>query len=803
MYTALKSTQNKLTCYHCGDYCKDDSIHLEEKNFCCDGCKLVFELLSENNLCTYYDLEKNPGVSQKIKINPQKFDFLDDEKNCNKLIHFKKGNINHVSFYLPQMHCSSCIWLLEHLNKLNTGIVESRTNFLEKRISIVFNANITKLRTVVELLSKIGYEPHINFDSLQNNTSKPTNKKRILRLGVAGFCFGNIMMLSFPEYFSLGNLSDNEMKSVFGYLNLTLSLPVFFYSSGEFFSSTITSIKQRFLNIDTPIALAILITFARSVYEILTQSGAGYMDSMSGIVFFMLAGRYFQDKTYDSISFERDYKSFFPVSVTKLVDGISKGISVSDIEINDHIKIHNGEIIPVDSLLIKGKAKIDYSFVTGESDPVNVYPGEMIYAGGKQTQEAIEVKVVKVVSQSYLTQLWNRDIFKENKEKHKSFVHAISKYFTIALFIVAFTSFAFWSYYDPTKALDALTSVLIVACPCSLLLSSTFTNGNIVRLLGKKGYYLKNNVVLETIAEANHIVFDKTGTITLTGENEINYFGDTLTLQQKLEIASICSQSNHPLSIGICKELNQTTDGCIITHYEEIPGAGISAIVNNTSYKIGSIYFCYHEKENEQTNETRVYVLANNKHIGYFTFKNKFRNGLKELIQELKKDHSITVLSGDNDGERANINKIFGAETNAIFNQTPSQKLEYIKRIQQGGQKVIMIGDGLNDAGALKQSDAGIAISDNKNNFTPGCDAIVSGTNFQNLGRFIKYARSAKRIIVTSFIISILYNFIGLYFATQALLEPVIAAILMPASSISIVLYTTIASTVSAKINKV
>ena len=271
-------------------------------------------------------------------------------------------------------------------------------------------------------------------------------------------------------------------------------MPVFFYCSTEFFVQAWKGIKHKFLNIDAPIALAIFITFGRSLYEVLSHTGPGYFDSMSGIVFFMLIGRYFQNRTYQSISFDRDFKSYFPLGVSVInTDGIEKQISVSELKVGDRIKIHNDEIVPADAILFFGKATIDYSFVTGESLPIEKSIGEIVYAGGKQTSGAIELEVVKEVSQSYLTQLWNNDAFKENKEEVKvSFIHRISRYFTYALFSIAISAAIYWSINDSSKIWGAVTAVLIVACPCALLLSATFTNGNMIRILNKYKLYVKN-----------------------------------------------------------------------------------------------------------------------------------------------------------------------------------------------------------------------------------------------------------------------------------------------------------------------
>lgn len=785
-------TKAKVLCYHCGEDCDLVNIISEDKHFCCQGCKTVYEIINKNNLCSYYDLEQNPGINQKKKVREGKFDFLDDVKIIQELIHFKDETQQHVTFYLPQMHCSSCIWILEHLNKINPGVVRSQVNFIKKEVTIIYNYHQTSLKHVAESLTLIGYEPHISLNNISEQKVNKTDTSRIVKLGIAGFCFGNIMMLSFPEYFSFGKIEDSSLKQWFNYLNLLLSLPVFFYSASEFFISGYKGLRQKNLNIDAPIALAVLITFSRSVYEIVSQSGSGYLDSMSGIVFFMLIGRYFQNRTYQSISFDRDFKSYFPLGVILIAsDNTEKQVSVADLKPGDRIKIHHDEIIPADAILFLGKATIDYSFVTGESLPVEKTIGEIVYAGGKQTSGAIEMEVVKEVSQSYLTQLWNNETFKEHKEEtKKSFIHQISRYFTYILFSIAFVTAVYWLFNDHTRVWNAVTSILIVACPCALLLSSTFTNGNMIRILNKYKLYVKNDSVIEQMADIDTIVFDKTGTITEQTKTEIIFQGQPLSTEQSQLLRSLASQSNHPLSKSVISYL-PFNKALHITLYNDIKGYGISAVINNHYIKMGSEKFVSGKNHISNYEGSKIFASIDNKILGCFILKNNYRTNLKTIISALKAQFDLKIVSGDNNSERPYLTTVFGDRTEMLFDQKPEDKLNVIKTLQSKGKKVLMIGDGLNDAGALKQSDVGIAISDNTNTFSPSCDAILSGKNFTLLNDLISYCRKQKQIIFSSFILSIAYNFVGLYFAVQGDLKPVIAAILMPASSISIVLLTT------------
>lgn len=787
------STKQAVQCYHCGDDCVTEQIKLEDKTFCCQGCKTVYQVLNQSDLCEYYNLNENPGQSQRIEVRKDKFSFLDDEKIQQQLISFRNDEQVHVTFYLPQIHCSSCLWLLENLHRLNKDIISSRVNFTSKEVDIIFNHPQTKLRTVAELLTSIGYEPYISLQNLQE--AKPRIQRSLIyQLGVAGFCFANIMLMSFPEYLGLEDAEKN-LQNMFRYFNLVLSIPVLVYSSLPFYQSAWGSLRHKYLNIDAPIALAIIMTFGRSVYEIFSNTGSGYFDSMTGIVFFMLVGRILQEKTYQQLSFERDYTSYFPIAVTIIKDGIEIPTALPDLKTGDTLLIHNEELIPVDGLLTRGKALIDYSFVTGESLPVLKEMGELVYAGGKQTGGNIEILTMKEVAQSYLTKLWNKD--EKPKEEEKSFVNIISRYFTWAVFTIALAGALYWSFHDTTKAWNVVTTILIVACPCALLLSNNFTNGNVLRILARNKLYLRNAQVIEEIANADHIVFDKTGTLTTTNDQDVIFSGTYLNEKDKTHISALAAQSNHPLSKLLVKHLGRK-ENITVKNFNEITGKGIQGIVENRIISIGSSEFVTGEIVN-QLQGSSLYVMIDGILVGYFTIRNHYRPSLLSQIKKLQKNYKISVLSGDNEGEKRTLQTAMGKKTTLLFNQKPHDKLAYIQSQQQLGAKVIMVGDGLNDAGALKQSNAGIAVTESTNNFTPASDGILEADRLYKLSAYLRLAKANKQIVVGIFILSILYNVIGLSFAIQGTLSPLIAAILMPSSSITIILVSFGASTLSAK----
>jgi P-type Cu+ transporter len=791
----------KIICYHCGDVCKDIAIAIGEKYFCCSGCKIVYEILEENKLCKYYDFEKTPGITPSVR-NETKYKYLDDEETAKQILDFSDGNISMVTFHIPQMHCSSCIWLLENLNRLNVGLISSQVNFLQKKLSLKFHKEKTSLKQIAELLDSLGYEPVIRLDSIEKKKKSNYNKKLYYRIGVAGFAAGNIMLLSFPEYLGLNRTLDGIFGSFFGYLNLLLSIPVLLYSASVYYIPAIKGLRKKVINIDFPISLGIFVLFSRSAYEILSHTGAGYSDSMAMLVFLLLVGKIFQNKTYDALNFERTYKSYFPLSVSVIKSGIETTIPLSNLKIGDRTIVRNGELVPADSILFKGDGNIDYSFVTGESVPVAKVLGEIVYAGGRQYGEAIELEVLKEVSQSYLTQLWNNDTFVKKEEHGVSwFSNAVGKYFTIAVLLIASVSTLVWLNLNPESAMSVFTAVLIVACPCALALAIPFTLGNALRNYGREKFYLKSISTIEHLAKVDTVVFDKTGTITQSGSSSVSYSGEPLDEILKSLVKSISRHSTHPLSRRVYREY-QNYELFEISNLKEISGKGITGYVLNSRVSLGSLSFVSGNKYTDETaNEekaSKVYFSVNDRVLGVFLINNTYRGGLESVVNKLEGNYDIHLLSGDNENERENLSKIFNGDSKMFFNRSPEDKLNYIKYLQDKGKKVLMIGDGLNDAGAIKQSDVGISISEDIMGFSPACDGILDSDNFSKLPELISYSKTSMKIIYMSFVFSVLYNILGLYFAVNGLLSPLFAAVLMPISSVSVVTYCVLTSNIAA-----
>lgn len=779
-------TTEKLVCYHCGQSCDKEIFRKDEKTFCCYGCKVVFELIEQNDLCAYYQIESHPGLNAKSVTHSQ-YEFLKDPDISKKLLEFHVADFSRIRFSVPAIHCSSCIWLLENLQKADKGILRSEVNFNRKEVCIDFDPGKTDLSRLASILDTLGYPPRITTDS--DRLPKKQKFQTVLKLSIAGFAFGNVMLFSFPEYLGLTR-SDGGLSHLFSWLNLALSVPVIIYSASDYFRSAIKSFRQKQINIDVPIALGLLALFSRSTFDIVTGFGPGYLDSFTGLVFFLLIGKWFQGRTYESLAFDRDFKSFFPLAVQRLDGDRIKSAVIYDLKKGDKIRIRNLEIVPADSILLDKSAFIDYSFVTGEAKPMKAIGGDLIYAGGRLIGQPIKLVVHNETSQSHLTSLWNNDVFrKKHESRYRKIIDQSARAFTWVVLAIAAITWVYWYAVDPSQTWLILTSVLMVACPCALALAAPFTYGSMLRAFGQRGFYLKNADVVERLAVIDAVIFDKTGTITHGHIPQVTFHG-ILTDAQLRAVKLLTSFSTHPLSTLVNRSIGLKPSNSVVS-FSEVPGKGIEGTLDGNKFRIGSAEFTGCSQVSTGFG-ARVYVAVDDEMKGYFNIQTTIRQKMKSMLSRLGRK-CVAMLSGDTDGDKDAMSKLFPMYTDLKFNQRPSDKMDYIYSLQKRKKKVLMVGDGLNDAGALKQADVGIAVTDDTGLFTPGCDGILQGNQLQNLDGYLALAKTSTKILKTAFVISFMYNAIALTFAVTGHLTPLVAAILMPISSISVVGFSTIA----------
>ncbi len=793
-----------MACAHCGLSCGESQLHRGDQRFCCAGCQTVFELLSGSGLDEFYRLGGAQGIRGGGAAEQDRFTFLDTPEVRSALVDYSDDHRTRVTFRVPAIHCVACVWLLEHVFRLRPGIGGSTVNFLRREVSLTFDPSALRLSEVAALLASLGYEPDLRASDLEASTVRPGSRRLWLQLGVAGFAFGNTMLLSLAMYLGLDSVSGPAFRHQAGWISFILSLPVVVFSAWDYYQAAWTGLERRVPVIEIPIALGILALMGQSVFEVFSRRGDGYFDSLAGLLFFLLCGKLFQQKTYARLVFDRDFKAFFPLAVNRSGSRGEERVAVAQLAVGDRLILRHGELIPADSRLLGGEARIDYAFVTGESQPETCAFGATVFAGGRQTGGRIEVEILKPVSQGYLTSLWNQKAFEKPRADNPvdRITEAYSRRFSMILLVIAVgVASVWWVLGDGTRAVQALVSILIVACPCALALASPFTLGTAQRVLGRLGISLKNPFVLETLARVDSVVFDKTGTLTQPGAAAMEWGGLPLESSEQQQIRALAAHSSHPLSGRIRDFLGQSLGAADapVDGFTETPGLGLAGKVQSVSVAMGSLEHLRRlgvevgaailDRTAESTT-SQVHVALCGVYRGAFRMGQPLRPGLEALLKNLRPRADLALLSGDHAGEAARFRSLFGPDAELWFHQSPAQKLEFIRQCQEaGGQTVLMVGDGLNDAGALKQADVGVAVVEEAGAFSPASDLIVAADRVIDLDRILGFAQDSVGWVHRGFLISGLYNVVGISIAASGRLSPVVCAVLMPLSSFTVVAF--------------
>ena len=787
-------TSDRPACFHCGTACVAGRHSDGRREFCCAGCQTVFELLSEAGLDRYYEL--GDGVRERIDAatGEEKFRFLDTPEVRARFVDHEEATTTRVTFHLPAIHCLACVWLLENLFRLRPGIGKSTVHFPRKQAVVTFDPGQVKLSEVAALLDSVGYPPELKLADLDRKKADPAMRRLWMQVGVAGFAFGNTMLFSIAIYLGLDAFSGPTLMRLFGWLSVLLSLPVILISAQDYWKASWRALKLRQIPIEVPIAAGIVAIWMQSLWEVVSGSGEGYFDSLAGLLFFLNIGRIFQQKTFDRLAFDRDYRSFFPLSVVRERDGLEERIALAQVAVGDRLTVRNGELVPADSRLISGAADIDYSFVTGEAESVRRGVGELLHAGGRQIGGAIVIETTKAVNQGYLTDLWNQDTFR--KEKDNTFGTLTNRYsrrFTWIILGVATAAALFWAPMDGARGLKAFVSVLIVACPCALALAAPFALGSAQRILARRHIFLRNPEVIETLARIDTVVFDKTGTLTSALGGEVAWHGEPMSGVERAVIRELARQSAHPLAqrVAVSAECEGAVGGQSVTEFREVTGSGVEGMAEGCRWRLGSPAWLRElgvEVPEPGVGGSRVAVAREGRCLGQFVMGGRVRTETAELLGELARNHELALLSGDNEREKERFSVLFGGGGRLHFNQSPLDKLGFIRGLQAQGRRVLMAGDGLNDAGALRQAEVGVAVVEETAAFSPASDVILRSDQVGRLGSVLDFSRRVVGVVRVSFLISTAYNVVGLAIAASGRLSPVVCAVLMPLSSVTVVL---------------
>ena len=775
----MSTRDHRDRCHHCGADCFKGAPQADGHVFCCQGCLGVYELIRANDACRYYDFDelagRRPGASATTRYSA-----LDLIGHAMASASPHSGIVT-LNLRLPDMHCAGCVWLLERLHRFDPGVIASRVDLLRRSVSIDYRRERTSASSIARLLDSLGYPPSVEEPSASGGMLASERRRLHTQLGVAGFAAGNVMMIGLSHYVAGPSGLDPAVHGLLRILEVVLSTVVLGYCAQPWLRSAWGSLRRHIINLDVPISIGILTLYVRSMVDITTARGEGFLDSFTGLVFFLLIGRLFQQRAFDSLDFGRTMRSFFPMSATRIEQGAERDVAIDDLQRSDEILVRNSEVIPADAILLHSAGVVDYTYLTGESEPVECRPGTMLYAGGRVMGRSLRLSVVKPSSASTMAELWSRrDIHTERRAMEQS-RDRFGLIFTLSTLLFALAAALLWLP-DVTMALTVFSSVLIIACPCALTLAMPITYGTAVGLLAGRGIFLKSIGSLSELQKVTRIHFDKTGT--LTAPRQVRFIGDELSQDLRAGFAALAAHSTHPVSRAIVA--SGPPPSVTVSNVEEIPGVGIQCQLENSRLGLGSTELIADERMRLLYDEMPSGSVAtvNGRPVGRYMVFHELVSGVARMIASLRRSGlELALVSGDSARGISTVEQVFD-RSEITLGATPQDKVDRIHQSRQDGHHVLMVGDGLNDIAAMSAANVSIAVSSGSSRIVPACDVMIDAAGVVEIDRLLSYARSQKNVVKVALWFTMVYNALGFLLASTGHLSPVITAVMMPLSSL-------------------
>ena len=784
-----------VSCSHCHlDF--DESIMIKEyekedsKNnslyFCCNGCQGVYHLLKDDGLDSFYDKLGNNKLSKPLAVGEDSVSF-DMESFAKRYIKSTEEGFSKIDLIIEGIHCAACIWLNEKVLNTADGIVEVSINFTNNKAKIIWDEDVIKLSQIIEKIRSIGYNAY-PYNRTDNEVKATKNKKDFfLRMSIAIFASMNIMMIDVAKYAGYFTGIDDEMLRIIHMAEFIFATPVLFYSGWIFFKGAYYGLKNKIINMDFLVSAGATLTYIYSLYVLSGGAGDSYFDSVAMIITFVLVGKYLEVlgkknavDTMDAI------KSQIPLEATIIINGCKKIVTLDEIKINDIIEVKNGEKASVDGLMIKGSSSFDESSISGESLPVDKKVGDKIFSGTINTQSLIRYKAIKNYADSTLNHIIELlEDSLNSKPKIENTTQSASKYFSIMILFLSILTFFVWYYYQDNfeNSLIIAISVIIIACPCALALATPIASLIGISWLTKEGLLFKEAKFIETFAKIDAVVFDKTGTLT-TGKLSVKDKPLSLTKEELNILYSLSDSSTHPVSLAVKKYLEKAhehLEHLELNNIEQIPAFGIQA-----KYK-DKIIYAGRLENNVEYKSTIYHFTINDKLLATFELEDQVREDAIDTIQYFKNENIKTILcSGDNEVTVSKVAEEVGVD-HYLSNMSPISKADYIRSLRDSGQKVVMIGDGVNDSLALSRADISIAMGNGSDITISISDIVILNDKLSGVTKSHYISKRTFNFIKQNLMISLFYNIITIPIAMLGYIVPLAAALSMSLSSLLVV----------------
>ena len=768
-----------------------------EHQFCCAGCRTVFEVIHAEGFEAYYALrDALPG--QQADAVRASFEEFDDPAFVQQYCSPRPDGVLATELYLEGVHCSACLWLIEKSLSRISGVGEAKLNFARARLSLVWRPDERPLSEIARRLAALGYPPHPARGGTED-VKRQEERRLFIRLGVAGAVAGNVMLMAFALYGGWFSGMDEGHRQFFRVMSLLASIPAVVYAAGPFFKSAWSGLKSGVLHMDLPISIGIIAGFAGGVVNTLRGHGEVYFDSVTALIFLLLVGRLLQlrQQRRASESSELLY-ALAPSSARRLdADGVAHRVPLEALRVGDRVEVKAGERVPTDAVVVEGESAVDMSLLSGESMPVSVRRDEPVWGGTTNLQDDLIVRVTHGIEASRVGKI--ADMVVEAGEHRAPVVQLadrVAGYFVGVVLLVGLGTFAAWSVINPQLAVDHAIALLIVSCPCALGLATPLAITAAIGKAARRGILARSGAALEVLGslERGTIFFDKTGTLTHGRLDVVRFEGPDWLRPM---VAAAERDSTHPVGRALRRALDGEGRRYRAEHIEVVSGGGLKARIDGRDVVIGSPKFVGSQalyNQQLQANVARwseegltpVWVAVDGRVRGEVALADRIRSEAKACLTALQaRGFEVSILSGDHPAVARSVGMQLGLPAERCWGGlSPEDKLA---RVQACEGPVVMVGDGVNDAAALAAATVGVAVHGGAETCFAAADVFLQRPGIATLGDLVYGARQTTRTIRTNVVFSLVYNVFGATLAVGGGLNPLVAAVLMPISSLVVV----------------
>ncbi|MGR5175201.1 heavy metal translocating P-type ATPase [Vibrio parahaemolyticus] len=774
------------TCYHCGEDVPANTnfsvdILGEQRDMCCPGCESVAQTIVDSGLVSYYQYRTAPA--EKADLVPEQLRSLIHYDNEDVQAEFVRNSeeTKEVTLSLEGVSCAACAWLIEKRMAVEPGVLSIRVNTTTNRALLQWDSTKTQLSKLLASVHTLGYKAAPFEADKQEAAYHATMKQYLYRLGIAGLATMQVMMLAVALYLEVFGDLEPEFKNYFRWVSLIFATPVLLYSALPFYINAWRSIKGRTLGMDVPVSIALILAYVASLVATVAEKGEVFFESISMFTFFLLVGRYLEMRA-------RRKAAAASGNLLKLIPAIANKLNgeqvpVKSLKIGDQIKVLPGEHIPADGIVLDGRIHIDESMLTGESLPVVKNSDDYVYAGTLNGDEAFNLEVRSTKADSMISSIVRlQDEAQLSKPKIAEIADVVARYFVAIILIIAAGTWFFWHQSKPDDAFWIMLSVLVATCPCALSLATPTAITCSSSRMGTLGILSRRGHVFETLCKVNHLVVDKTGTLT-HGDIELSkthLFGELNEAEALKIAAALESHANHPIARAFKPFHDRSVE---VNEVENVIGSGLKGLFDGAEIRIGNALFVL-DKADDARNS--VYMSVNGQHVATFEYQDPVRKEAAEFIRNMRlAGVKTTLLTGDTEANARPVAKEVGID-DIVSSASPSDKLNYLKSLDKGDISM-MIGDGINDAPTLAGAHLSVAMGGGTDVAKASADLVLLGDRLDKLLTARELALRTRKIIRENLAWSLGYNLLILPLAVAGLVAPYIAVVGMSASSIIVV----------------